>query len=470
MKPNRSSFGAFLIVTVMAGGLSAQALPDGIQPYDWALEQMRVPEAQQHTQGSQEIVVAVIDLGYRHHPALDGHLWTNPHPTRGDLHGWDFADNDASLEYSGVGADSSYYRNHHVFVAGEVAAVAPLCPLMILRVGYHQHDSWHQAIRYAVEHGAKVLVIPHGYIGRAAGSDVPLFYQGTDFAYPQDNPKLREALDEAYDRGCLILKGTADNRGRRVVFPECAWEMVSAVGSANRAAAASNMAAHADYVEFAAPAGQRGTGKPSDEIWGLSGSQDYCHFEGGCMASGFAGGAAALVWSQFPQLSNDQLREVLRNTAQPAAGRSPGQRDPQLGYGILDVARAVTLQPEQLVRDVRVSPETAALRESPEGWLLEVELENVGVFDARAMVVAYSADPTMPADSQGTFDAPSASLQVTQLGHVIEPVRGLAKAKTRIQLSHQPSSPVWLETYSLDRHDAGKVHRVMVEIAADGDD
>lgn len=69
-----------------------------ILAYDWARAQLRVPDAHIVTRGSREVVVAVIDLGYRHHPALDGHLWANRCPTRGDVHGWDFVDDDASSQ------------------------------------------------------------------------------------------------------------------------------------------------------------------------------------------------------------------------------------------------------------------------------------------------------------------------------------------------------------------------------------
>jgi hypothetical protein len=112
------------------------------------------------TLGSRDVVVAIIDLGYRHHPALNGHLWRNPPPTKGDVHGWDFADNDASLEFAGRLDDLPYTRGHHVFVAGEVAAVAPKCPIMVVRVGWEKPDSWWQGIR----HGARVPLMPHTYL------------------------------------------------------------------------------------------------------------------------------------------------------------------------------------------------------------------------------------------------------------------------------------------------------------------
>ena len=54
-------------------------LPEGVrEPYDWALDQMRVGEAHAVTQGSPDVIVAVIDLGYRFHPDHEGHLWVNP--------------------------------------------------------------------------------------------------------------------------------------------------------------------------------------------------------------------------------------------------------------------------------------------------------------------------------------------------------------------------------------------------------
>lgn len=111
-------------------------------PHGWPLRQLRVPQAHRVTRGNPEVVVAVIDLGYRLHPHHEGHLWINPNPTRGDLHGWDCHADDASLEYAGVGADTTYYRSHHAFIVGEVIACAPECRVMIVRVGYGNPESW----------------------------------------------------------------------------------------------------------------------------------------------------------------------------------------------------------------------------------------------------------------------------------------------------------------------------------------
>ncbi len=432
-------------------------LPAGITPYDWALEQLRIPDAHAVTKGSENVVVAVIDLGYRHHSDLDGHLWVNPNPKQGDIHGWDCVDDDSSLEYNGPGEeDSYYYRGHHVFVAGEVAAVAPECPIMIVRVGYTDRLNWANGIRYAVDNGAKVLVIPHGYIGSAHGSDIPLFYQGTDFGYPRDNPELRRALDYAYDSGCLVMSGTADNRGRRVVAAQAAFDTTCAVGSSHRRGAPANICCSADYVEFGAPGGDRGTGDDRDRIWGCGGDGQYIPFEGGCMACAFAGGVAALVWSRYPDLSNEQVRQIMRNTARPAESveYNADGWEPRLGYGILDAAAAVSLRPGQLCRDIHIVEPSLRVADN----VLRAVVENRGAYDAdRAVVVAYSGDSRVPADSSGTTDTPAQELLTRQIGHAVVVVRGLHSSRVSVELLGAPPEVVYLETFTLDRHDVGNI-------------
>ena len=281
-------------------------------PLGWPLRQLRIPRAHQTTRGRADVVVAVIDLGYRLHPQHRAHLWTNPKPARGALHGWDCFDDDASLEYTGERQDEPYYSGHHAFVVGEVIACAPDCRVMPVRVGYGKPESWPKGVDWAVEHGARVLVMPHGFIthGSRRGKK-DLFSLGNDFSYPIDNPRLRESLERAHDAGCLIVRGTADNRGRRVAVANAAFQVVMAVGSTDRRGGPADICCSADYVEAAAPGGRR-DGGPDDEVWCTDGHGGYMSFTGGCMAAGFGGGVAALVWSRFPDLTPDQLRQLLR--------------------------------------------------------------------------------------------------------------------------------------------------------------
>jgi len=414
-------------------------------PYGWPLRQLRVPQAHRLTEGSPEVVVAVIDLGYHPHPEHAGHLWVNPNPRRDDVHGWDCADDDASLEPTGPDAATPYYRDHHCFIVGEVIACAPRCPVMIVRTGYRApKDCWPRAVDYAVAHGARVLVMPHGFISHGTGdSEVPLFYRGTDFGAPVDNPRLRRSLEAAWSAGCLVCSGVVDNRGRRAAFATTALDAVMAVGSSSRHGGAANIAPDADYVEVAAPAGDRETGDGFDRVWSTGGHGGYVASEGGCMASGFAGGVAALVWSRFPELTNAQLRQVLRNTAGNEAW------DSKLGWGILNAERAVKLKPEQLCQDLRVDAKACRVESKRGRHVLRVGLANRGAFDIeRALVVVYNGDPTRPAAPRATFERPQ-TLLTRQLGHAIVPVRGLHHAEASIALTGV-TERLWVQACVLD--------------------
>jgi hypothetical protein len=370
---------------------------------------------------------------------------------------------DATLAYTGPQEDtSSYYRGHHVFVAGEIAAVAPACPVMILTWGYQRPASLAAAIRYAVGHGAKVLVIPHGYLTGGLRDGTPLFYRGTDFAYPFDNPELRRVLDEAYDAGCLVFSGTADNRGRRVAIANAGFDTVVAVGSSNRLGEAADICCSADYVEIGAPGGDRQSANLRDRVWGYGGDHNLIPFTGGCMACGFAGAVAGLVWSRFPALTNEQVRQVLRNTARGTAWNS------KLGWGLLDAARAVSLKDGALEPALRIAGRQCALNLRRGKPVLRVALRNDGALDVdHAIVVAYNGPPCKPAAPEGTIEKP-VILKTTQIGHAIVTVRGLHETELEIGLTERPAGGrVWLEAYSLDRHGPDTVARALVAAIPD---
>jgi hypothetical protein len=369
-------------------------------------------------------------------------------------------DDDASLEYRGPQEDTSvYFRGHHVFVAGEIAATAPDCPIMILKANWQRPQSMSEAIRYAVEHGAKVLVLPHGYLTGGVRDGTAMFYRGTDFTYPDDNPELFRAMDEACEAGCLIVKGTADNRGRRVALATAAYEGVLAVGSTNRAGEAADICCSADYVEVAAPGGQRGSENPRDRIWGYGGDHNIIPFTGGCMASGFAGGVAGLVWSQFPQLSAEQLRQVLRNTARGS------DWDDRLGWGILDAGRAASLKPDQLRPRLRIDRKGCGYRLRRRKPLLRVAVANRGALDIRrAVLVAYDGNPRKPAAPRGTMEKP-VILKTRQIGHAVTGLRGLSTAELEIELTAPPvGGRIWLEAYIADRHAPADVVRAGLDV------
>lgn len=425
--------------------------------YGWPLRQMRIPQAHKITRGSKNVIVAVIDLGYRHHPHHKGHLWVNPSPSRGDVHGWDCADDDDTLEFSG-GEESDYYRDHHAFIVGEVITCAPACPVMVVRVGYGDRDSWWRGIDYAVEHGAKVLIMPHGYIPVGADGVTMQFYQGTDFAYPADNPKLRRSMEAAHDAGCLIFRGTADNRGRRVAAFDAATAAAVTVGSSNLRGDAADIACSADCVEVAAPGGQDNSSDPKGQVWSTGGAGAYTSCVGGCMAAGFAGSVAALIWSRFPKLTNAQVRQIMCNTA------TLDEWDDRLGWGVLDAARAVELDAGRIEQRLRVKRSACTLAQRRGKPVLRVDVENRGALDVRqCLVAAFTGDPGRPAAPKATMQKP-VLLATRQIGHAVGPVRGLHAARFEIALTEKPPAAVWLQVCTLDLHGSDAVQNVRVKL------
>ena len=183
------------------------------------------------------------------------------------------------------------------------------------------------------------------------------------------------------------------------------------------------------------------------------------------MASGFAGGVVALVWSRFPKLTNDQVRQILRNTTTPAKKvvLNDNKWEPQLGYGILNAARAVKLKEEQLCRDVRLLPSKINLIKGKGGLFIKAKIHNKGVLDAnRAIVVAYNGNPEKTPSPEATTDKPAKLLQTKQIGHSITDIRGLCYSDILIKPFDKPSSKIWFETFCLDLSDTGKLHRCSI--------
>jgi thermitase len=120
------------------------------------------------TTGAQSTVIAVIDSGIDFtHPDLSNNEWTNPHPTSGDVHGWDYITDTSEIKDE---------QGHGTAIAGIIAAqgnnaqgvsgVMWRAGLMSLRVldntGSGDVGNAVEAIDYAVAHGAQVINLSWG--------------------------------------------------------------------------------------------------------------------------------------------------------------------------------------------------------------------------------------------------------------------------------------------------------------------
>lgn len=160
----------------------------------------------------------------------------------------------------------------------------------------------------------------------------------------------------------------------------------------------------------------------------------------------------------YPDLSNDQLRQILRNTAR---GRG---WNPRLGWGILDAAKAVSLNPNALGQHLQVKGSECVLPERRGKLVFKVSVENRGAFDVeKALVVVFNGDPREPAAPEGRLQKPII-LVTRQIGHTIGPVRGLHATRFAIELTEKPQGDVWLQVCTLDRHGSDEVDTVRIPI------
>ncbi len=138
------------------------------------------------------------------------------------------------------------------------------------------------------------------------------------------------AMQQFEDDGILLVAAAGNAGNNSKAYPASYDSVVSvaAVGSNGTRAWYSQ---HNDQVEIAAPgSGVYSTGK----------NNNYRNMTGTSMATPHVSGAAALLWSFYPQCSNKQIRDLLNMAA---VDKGDAGRDNKYGHGLLDVEAAYNL-------------------------------------------------------------------------------------------------------------------------------
>jgi serine protease len=196
------------------------------------------------------------------------------------------------------GHDVRDANGHGTQVAQIVAGASGGARLLVIRAGSSSgafsDTNEAAAIRYAVDHGARVVNLSLGG--------------------PRTSAVERSAIRYAVAKGALVVAAAGDDYASRPEYPAALLGgnglAVAAVTSTGERAAFSNTG---PWVSIAAP-GDRGTS----------------------FAAPLVAAAAARVWQADPRLTARQVVALLEQTA---SGR--GVRTDELGYGVLDADAAV---------------------------------------------------------------------------------------------------------------------------------
>ncbi|MCC7265658.1 MAG: S8 family serine peptidase, partial [Candidatus Latescibacteria bacterium] len=380
---------------------SAAVPDDSLFAQQWSLPAMGWNWGQEDQ--AEAVVVAIIDSGVDwHHPDLAGRIWENPAETQGlagvdddangyvdDLHGWDFSDAPGMPgegDYLGRDADPDDESGHGTHVAGiigavpdngiGIAGVAPGARLMVLRAGFNiggsaflEDDDVAAAIVYAADQGARVV--------------------NMSFGDPNVSPLIRDVVDYAAQRGCILVAAAGNESSDEVFYPARFPEVI-AVGATGREQQLLPFSNYGYSLDLAAP---------GLAVLSLLPGGGYVERSGTSMAAAQVSGLAAAVLSRHPEFSRAQVKGALvqraRDVGAPGwdvwAGAglvqwsARGVQDPpalELGGGVrADSVRVALEAPVEGMYEVAWS-----LASGPENW---IEMERGSVTGRRRLALVW---------------------------------------------------------------------------------
>jgi subtilisin family serine protease len=279
----------------------------------WGIAKVSADKAWSTQKGNKNIIVAVIDTGVDYnHPDLAFNMWRNTKALQGmktgvdpfgdevtgDVVGWNFVHND-NLPF-----DDNQHGTHCAGSVGAVgddgkgiSGVSQRVSIMAIKFlsaqGSGDTAGAIKSIDYAVSRGAKILSNSWG----GKGDD-------------GSNGALKDAVVRAEKAGVLFV-AAAGNDGtdndRDPVFP-AAFDVpnmltVAATTETDGMAFFSNKGAKSVHV-----------GAPGTNVYSTAPNGRYQKLSGTSMACPHVAGAAALVWSQFPNADYKEIKRRLMDS------------------------------------------------------------------------------------------------------------------------------------------------------------
>jgi beta propeller repeat protein len=332
------------------------------QPYDdlWGLKKIQCEGAWDISQG-EGVVVAVVDTGLDYnHPDIAENVYTNPNEIPGngldddgngfidDVRGWDFANGDNN-PIDGHG--------HGTHVSGTIAAVgnngigvigvAPKAKIMPLKglddKGSGYADNLSDAIIYAADNGADVINNSWGCSSGCLSN--PVVEEAVRYAhglgavvvFAAGNAELPVGLFSPQNQPETIVVSAFDQNDQKTSFTNFGLKVdVAAPGGG----AWSTITTEGFYKEVMNILSLRSSLSDSTLPSTLYVGDRYLRLAGTSMAAPHVAGLAALILSRNPELTNEEVRQILRVSADDVA--APGS-DLFAGAGRINATEALTV-------------------------------------------------------------------------------------------------------------------------------
>ncbi|MFV0209213.1 S8 family serine peptidase [Empedobacter falsenii] len=183
------------------------------------------------------------------------------------------------------------------------------------------------AIRYATDNGAKILNMSFGK------------------AYSPDVKAVWEAFKYAQDKGVLLIKAAGndnENIDTNIHFPTVYNEAGTAISN-NVITVGSNTTNKDELKSSFSNYGKKSVDvfAPGSDIYSAIPTRDgeYKSNSGTSMASPVVAGVAALVWSHYPKLTTQQVKQIILDSV----NKNDQLKDISVTGGVVDAYKAVQL-------------------------------------------------------------------------------------------------------------------------------
>jgi subtilisin family serine protease len=316
MPKNFSHFCHFLLfsllITMVFYPLTAKgelSLNDPFLSQQWGWFRIAANKAYDAGIKGSGIVVAVLDTGIDlDHPDLAKNI----------VDGWNFVDNNG---------DVSDLDNHGTIVSGIIAAlannsegitgVAPETKIMPLKVLDSEEGNLRDvasAIRYAADNGAHIITMSFGG-------------QRTRFSIITE-----KAIDYAHSQGCVLVAAVGNDNTSELFYP-AAYEQAIAVSAIDQNDIRAGFSNYGTYLDFCAP---------GVNVVSTGRDGNYYMANGTSFSAPFVAGLIALILSDNPQLTAEEVKTNLRTHAEDLGEKG---WDQYYGWGLANAHSAIPEDP-----------------------------------------------------------------------------------------------------------------------------